>query len=148
MGKVLTAWIPLMAPSMNALLYCIRGRHEARPEVRQFRSVFKSYLPTWCLASTGPYSLSLAFHENWYWKNGYPKKRDVPNLVKVCVDAIADRYGWDDSLLWQVQCEKVHDPTRIGIQITLRGLDVETPSETAFLATSDGRGGREAAGAD
>ena len=127
-GGVLTAWIPLAAPSMNSLLMCVRGRHEARPEVRLFRSQLKSYLPVWALRSTGPYTLSLTFYEPWYTKDGYPRKKDVPNLTKVVIDSLCDRYGFDDSLLWRVDCEKVHDTERTGIQVALRGYDVQSSS--------------------
>ena len=115
---------------MNSLLYCIRGRHEARPEVRQFRSQFKSFLPPWDLGE-GPYSLSLEFHEDWYTKAGKVKRKDVPNLVKACVDALADRYSFDDSWLWDMMCRKVQSPERVGIALTLRGLNVGTQTAPA-----------------
>ena len=117
----LSAWIPLEAPSMNSLLYVLwhQKRLETRPEVRMFRSMFKSYLPKWTLASTGPYSLSLAFHEPWYTRDGFPKRKDVPNLLKACVDAIAERYGFDDALVWSLRCEKVVDTERVGITMCL-----------------------------
>ena len=120
-GTILTAWVPLQAPSMNTLLSIIwsQRRIETKPEVRLFRSHFKSYLPKWCLASTGPYALSLDFHQPWYYKNGYPKKQDVPNLLKSCIDALCERYGFDDSLLWKVECQKVQDEQQVGIQVRL-----------------------------
>ena len=129
MGAGMTAWVPLQAPSVNSLLYCIRGRHEPRPEVRLFRSQLKSYLPVWVGASSGPYSLSVAFHENWYFKNGFPKKKDVQNLVKAVCDAVAERYGFDDALLWEVRCVKINDVQQVGLRLTL--------GDAADVATSD-----------
>ena len=121
-GTVLTAWVPLQAPSMNTLLSIIWSQHRilTKPEIRLFRSQFKTYLPKWCLASTGPYQLSLTFHQPWYYLNGFPKKQDVPNLLKSCIDALCERYGIDDSLLWKVECEKVHDEQQVGIQVRLQ----------------------------
>ena len=119
-SKTLTAWVPLAAPSMNSLLYCIRGRHEAKPEVRMFRSQFKSYLPLWTLASTGPFLVRFTFYESWYHKNGFPKKKDVHNLVKCCEDALMDRYGWDDSLIWAESYQKIHTQDKVGIEVTIQ----------------------------
>ena len=135
--------MPLATPSMNSLLYCIKGQHSARSEVRMFRSQMKSYLPG-VVAGTGPYSLSLHFYENWYVKSGYPKRKDVQNLVKCCVDAISERYGFDDSLLWNVSCEKVHSIEKVGIALTLKGYDdggmagCATTTETEATAFSAG----------
>lgn len=115
----LTAWIPLAAPSMNALLYCIHGRHIPKPEIRLFRSNFKSYLPKWCLATTGPFKVHYDFYEDWFTKAGFPRKKDVHNLIKSCDDAWVDRYGFDDALIWFGSWGKIQSVDKVGIQVRI-----------------------------
>lgn len=88
-----------------------------------FRQQFMTYLPKWTLASTGPYAVQYEFHEPWYYKNGFPKRKDVSNLVKACDDALAQRYwGGEDSLIWEERYEKVHDVEKIGIVVAIAGV--------------------------
>lgn len=115
----LQAWIPLKAPSMNSLLYVIwhQKRLETKPEVRLFRSNFKSYLPPWEPEITGLYSVRFSFHADWYYKNGSLRREDAPNLIKCCLDALCERYSLEDAQVWHLSCEKVHAPERPGIEV-------------------------------
>ena len=145
-GRLLvTAWIPLQAPSMNSLLYVLwhQKRMEVRPEVRQFRSQFKAFLPVWTL-EPGPYSLELDFSDSWYTQSGTPKRKDMPNLLKACIDALAEHYGFEDSLIWNLMARKVDQEQLPGIRLTLRSLNVEPTAcptasgTTGTVATSKG----------
>ena len=121
-SPVLRAWIPLEPPSMNTLLQVIwsQRRIETAPPIRLFRSHFKSYLPKWCLAGSGPYRVDFEFHEAWYTKAGFPRKKDAPNLIKCCLDALSERYGIDDSLLgWEGSWKKVPRSDAVGIQVQI-----------------------------
>ena len=121
-SSCLRAWIPLEPPSMNRLTAPIWHQKRLVPlqEVTTFRYQFKCYLPKWCLVSTGPYLLHIKFYDQWYYLNGYPKKKDVGNLMKACEDALCERYGFDDALIWRRVGEKVQQPDRVGIDLTLQ----------------------------
>ena len=107
---------------MNSILQIIwsQKRVESKPEVRLFKSHFKSYLPKWYLAGSGPYRVDFEFHETWYYLNGFPKKKDAPNLIKCCLDALSERYGVDDSILgWEGSWKKVPTSETVGIQVRI-----------------------------
>ena len=116
----LACFIPLQAPSMNSLLTIIwpLRKLETKAEVRLFRHQLKTKLPRWECPAESLLSVTLRFHQPWYYANGKLKRQDAPNLIKCCLDCLADRYHFDDARVWRLCCEKVED-TAVGIVITI-----------------------------
>lgn len=50
--------------------------------------------------------LEFSIRGNWYFKNGAFKKLDLQNLEKILIDAIAEKYGFDDCRVWWKSAEK------------------------------------------
>ena len=118
--------IPLQAPSMNALysMYC-RGRVpkvELKGEVRLFKTKLMQLLPRWDCPPHGWLSVLLTFQQPWHYQNGKPKRQDMPNLLKVVLDGLQDRYGFDDSRVAELTCGKV-ESSHVGIAIRIEALD-------------------------
>lgn len=120
-AQALTAFIPLVPPSMNALMEIIwhQRKIKVKPSIRLFRSQFQSYLPSWTPQPDTLYSVDFTFFDDWYWKSGGLKRQDAPNLIKCCLDALCDRYGLDDSRVWTLTCRKFHRLERQGVQVTM-----------------------------
>ena len=49
----------------------------------------------------------LNVYTNWFYKNGNQKKSDIHNLIKVVVDALSERLGFDDSQVWSFVANKI-----------------------------------------
>lgn len=43
----------------------------------------------------------------WRFENGKPRKLDLQNLEKILIDAIAERYDFDDARIWEKESIKV-----------------------------------------
>ena len=67
--------------------------------------------------------MDFEFHEPWYTKAGFPRKKDAPNLIKCCLDALCERYSIDDSLVWKLGCEKVNSKDKVGIKVSISQYD-------------------------
>lgn len=79
-----------------------------KPEILLFKTQFKQFLPPVKLPKTFTlFNLKCEFHGDWWYKNGKPRKQDLDNLGKCTQDAIAEQLGFDDSLIWAKQMEKV-----------------------------------------
>lgn len=95
------AWtftIPLPFPSVNSLhqiLYAKR-KVELRPEVRKFRNDAVLFIPRITLTPDSDVRVDLTFHYPLTYANGKPRRRDCHNGVKVILDLIAERCGFDD----------------------------------------------------
>ena len=113
-GEVLRFRIPSLPASMNAIYQIIfhLKQVQMKPEVRAWKTQAKQFVPRWKLSpqtETGFMYLNLAFHGDWFFKNGKPRKIDLPNLQKITVDAIAEKLGFDDCMVWRFDTEKVQD---------------------------------------
>ena len=91
-----------------------------RPEVRRFKDQSKLFMPCLRLAPDLPLWVSLAVYDNWYYKNGKMRRLDVQNLVKVTVDAICEKAGIDDCVIWEITAKKKQELKRTGIEVELK----------------------------
>jgi Holliday junction resolvase RusA-like endonuclease len=101
--------IPLLPVSMNKL-YAINYRTKQvymTPEARQFKSQAKLFISSFETSKTDKLSLRLDIHTDWYFKNGNPKRSDIQNLIKVVVDMLSERLGFDDSQVWSFTANKI-----------------------------------------
>jgi len=102
--------LPSLPPSMNAL-YSIRssrgagGRilHEIRlnDAARAWKTQAKECIPVFTLSRSSDgvcdVYLAVTFHYNLKHKNGKSKRKDAANYLKLVIDAVAERCGFDDS---------------------------------------------------
>jgi Holliday junction resolvase RusA-like endonuclease len=101
--------IPLLPVSMNKL-YAINYRTKQvymTPEARQFKSQAKLFISSFATTKTDKLSLRLDINTDWYFKNGNPKRSDIQNLIKVVVDMLSERLGFDDSQIWSFSANKI-----------------------------------------
>lgn len=85
---------------------------ELKDDVRQWKSRAKEYIPPWLdqneirdgMAPDSTWKqmwISLDFHGNWFTKEGKVRTIDLPNLVKITVDVIAEKLKFNDSLIFE-----------------------------------------------
>ena len=119
-----TAWLPLKPPSMNSvyqILYHLR-RVEMKPEVRQFKTQVKLYLPPPPnIPADLLLAISLTYHDVWMTKEGKVRKLDLSNLEKVLLDAVCEHVGVDDSHIFKKESLK-QEGEKVGISITISGF--------------------------
>lgn len=101
--------IPLLPTSMNKL-YAINYRTRSvymTPEARNFKSQAKMFIKPYSVGKNDKLSFSLDVHTDWYFKNGNLRKADIQNLIKVVVDAVSERLGFDDSQVFSFSANKI-----------------------------------------
>jgi Holliday junction resolvase RusA-like endonuclease len=92
-------------------------------EARNFKDKVKISMPFWELPDKElVFYIHNKYHANWFYKNGKPKKKDVQNMNRLLIDAIFQTLGRDDSVLWRVTDEKIHNPKE---EFTLVELNVQ-----------------------
>lgn len=90
--------LPLSHNSLYQILYSQR-RVELKPEARQWKSEAKAYVPRFqLLLSSSSIEIICAFHYPFNYGNGRPRKFDASNLLKLTIDTIAEKIGYDDNL--------------------------------------------------
>lgn len=104
--------IPSLPPSVNAL-YCVNHAQRKiflKPEVRLWKTQAKLFMPKLPdPVDTHMFKLEATFTYNWIFKNGAIRKFDTQNMMKVLIDAVSERYGFDDSLVKWGSHASVHD---------------------------------------
>lgn len=97
--------IPKWPPSVNSLYNVIfsQRRVELKPEVRLWKTQAKELIPAWkeLRNSDKLLRVELDFYGSWWHANGRLKKTDVQNMVKVTLDALAEKNGFDDSQVFE-----------------------------------------------
>ena len=78
-----------------------------KSEARSFKEKAKLFMPPRTLEPSSRIALSISVHARWINKNGSFRKLDIQNLEKILIDAIADKYDFDDSRVWQKFCNKI-----------------------------------------
>lgn len=97
--------LPKWPPSVNSLYNVIfsQRRVELKPEVRLWKTQAKELIPLWkdLKDTKSLLSVELDFYGAWWHANGNLKKTDVQNMVKVTLDALAEKNGFDDSRVFE-----------------------------------------------
>src|SRR3990167_9689151 len=94
--------IPSLPPSVNAIYQIIFSQRkvEMKPEVRLWKTQAKE-----CVKKISPRDddsfirIIAEFHYDFFYGNGKLRKFDTPNLLKVLIDAIAEKNVFDDSVV-------------------------------------------------
>ena len=91
--------VPFLPPSMNSMYNILfsQRRVELKPETRLFKTRAKEYIPILTpLKDSYLFKLDAVFTYNFFFKNGKLKKVDTQNLMKVLIDAVAEKNGIGD----------------------------------------------------
>ena len=100
--------IPMLPTSMNKL-YGVNYRLHSiylTNEARYWKSKAKLFIPSFSINQHSKVYINIDVMSDWYFKNGNIKKQDVQNFVKVVVDAISEKCGFDDSRVWSFSANK------------------------------------------
>lgn len=94
--------LPSMPPSVNGMYNIIfsQKRVELKPEARKWKSDAKSYMPPRSFAPDSTLRVDVHFACSRFYKNGKLRVYDVSNLLKLLIDAVAERYGFNDARVW------------------------------------------------
>lgn len=119
---LLACFIPLAPLSVNSLYQIIfsQKRTQLKPEARFWKTQAKSHIPhLTALGREDTLHLQLDIHlTSWYYKNGHIREFDLQNLEKLAIDAIFEKLGRSDALVFKKTTEKV-ESNRVGLQVTL-----------------------------
>ena len=93
--------IPSLPPSMNSLYYIIYSQRkvELRPEARKWKSDAKGYVPRFQPENKLLVAVDTTFYYPFHYANGKPRIFDAPNLLKLLIDAVAEKCGFNDCLV-------------------------------------------------
>lgn len=79
-----------------------------KTEGRQFKEKAKLFMPKCGFTETGKIALEIEIHGRWFCQNGSIRRLDLPNLEKVLIDAIAEKYlDGKDERVFQKLTKKV-----------------------------------------
>ena len=101
-GEPVSFTIPSLPSSMNQIYSIIRMpgiplRVEMKPEVRRWKTESKVYIPMLKPQSDSYlFRLDAVFFYPFHHRNGKMKKFDTQNLLKVLIDAVAEKNGIGD----------------------------------------------------
>lgn len=128
---VMSFRLPAPPPSINAIyqiMFALR-RIELKPEVRLYKNNMKMYVPGWTVERSDKIEFSMEVVDDWYFKNGNFKKCDVQNMMKIVIDLIAEKQGWDDSQVWNFSARKKHSEQERCVNVVLRKLALPSHKE-------------------
>lgn len=111
-GESKSFTIPFLPPSMNAMYNIIfhQRRVELKPEVRLWKTKAKEYIPQLTPHKDSYlFKLDVVFYYNFFYKNEKLKKVDTQNLMKVLIDAVAEKNGIGDEYIKFGSWETYHD---------------------------------------
>jgi len=79
-------------------------------DAREWKKRVKLSTPDFEIAPGALLSIYVEVHsDHWYTKEGKVRRIDLPNLDKLLIDAIANRLGFDDSIIFDSHFKKVVD---------------------------------------
>lgn len=125
-GREVRFTIPSLPPSVNALYQIIysQRRVELKPEARRWKSSSKEHVPRFAPRSGELVAVDATFYYRFYYANGNPRVFDAANLLKILIDCIAEKCGFNDCLVRHGSWTSVNS---IGekVEVVLRGLSDE-----------------------
>ena len=93
--------IPSLPPSMNALYQIIysQKRVELHPEARRWKSSAKEHVVRFMPRKGALVGIDATFYYRFYYQNQKPRVFDAANLLKLLIDCIAEKCGFNDCLV-------------------------------------------------
>lgn len=100
-GALVKFTIPSLPPSVNALYQIIysQRRVELRPDALRWKSDAKGYVPRFQPKDKLLVAVDTTFYYPFHYANGKPRVFDAANLLKLLIDAIAEKCGFNDLLV-------------------------------------------------
>lgn len=108
--KAITFTIPFACPSVNSLYTVNYARREIglKKEVKVFRYRVKCAVPHATVPHDKELYIIINYHsKGWYTKDGKVKNKDVQNIDKAIIDAVAEKLGVRDCNFFYVTRRKV-----------------------------------------
>lgn len=123
-GNELRFTIPSLPPSVNALYQIIysQRRVELRPECLRWKSDAKGYVPRFQPRDKLLVAVDATFYYRFHYANGKPRIFDAANLLKLLIDAIAEKCGFNDLLVRYGSWTSVDSATE-KVEVTLREVN-------------------------
>lgn len=113
--------LPMSHNSLYQIIYSQR-RVELKEEARRWKSSSKAYVPRFQLRQpTSSIEIVCAFHYPFDYANGRPRRFDASNLLKLTIDTVAEKIGYDDSIFRFGSWAAIND-TDEKVTITLREI--------------------------
>lgn len=90
--------LPSLPVTMNSLYQIIysQRRVELKPECYKWKSEAKRYVPRFKIANGSSVKMDFTFYFPFHYRNGKPRIFDVANLLKLTIDTIAEKCGFND----------------------------------------------------
>jgi len=118
--------IPFLPPSMNSMynvMFNLR-RVELKPEVRLWKTKAKEYIPLLTPKENSYlFKLDAVFMYNFFFKNGKFRKVDSQNLIKVLIDAVAEKNGFGDEYVKFGSWESYHRTDYDCVECTINQIN-------------------------
>ena len=117
--------IPFLPPSMNSL-YGISTKGGGvkvflKSEGRTFKEKAKLFMPPRTIPSSLLLDVEAKVYDQWFSVNGNVKKKDITNLDKILMDAIAEKYlDLEDQRIWKRVIEKCDGKDKIEVVMYAR----------------------------
>lgn len=87
--------LPLSVNSLYQIIYSQR-RVELKPDCLRWKSEAKKLVPRFCPINGASVRVDATFHFPFHYKNGKPRVFDSANLLKLLIDCVAEKCGFDD----------------------------------------------------
>lgn len=93
--------LPSLPVSVNSLYQIRYSTREVfmRPECYRWKSDSKSHVPRFKIAAGSSVAIHAVYHFPFHYRNGKPRVFDVANLLKLTIDCIAEKCGFNDFLV-------------------------------------------------
>lgn len=114
--------VPSLPPTVNSLYQIIYAQRkvELKPECLRWKSdVKRSYIPRFQLRDGRLAAVDATFYYRFHYQNGKPRVFDAANLLKLLLDAIAERCEFNDCFIRYGSWSSVDSPDE-RVEIVLR----------------------------
>jgi hypothetical protein len=90
--------LPSLPVTVNSLYQIRYATREVflRPECYRWKSESKRYVPRFKVGDGSSVRVDLVFYFPFHYRNGKPRIFDAPNLIKLTIDTIAEKCGFND----------------------------------------------------
>lgn len=115
--------LPSLPVTMNSLYQIIysQKRVELKPECRLWKTEAKSHVPRFRISDGSSVRIDFVFHFPFRYRNGKPRIFDVANLLKLSIDTIAEKCGFNDFNVRLGSWSSV-DSVNEKVEVTLREI--------------------------
>lgn len=116
--------IPSLPPSVNALYQIIysQRRVELKPEAYRWKSDSKKYIVGFRPSAGSLIAVDVTFYYRFHYANGNPRVFDAANLLKLIIDCIAEKCGFNDCLVRHGSWSSVDSPDE-KMEVVLREVE-------------------------